>query len=131
MNTLKLFLIGYPIFIAIDFIWLGFLAKDFYRKQFAVFGQQVTLNLPAAVFAYVFLVLGIIIFVLPKNNQFSLSSFFWGGLFGLVAYGIYDLSNMATIAKWPLKLTLVDMSWGFVVCGLMALILRYISNKWI
>ena len=131
MNTLKLFIIGYPIFIAIDFVWLGLIAKDFYRKQFATFGQQVTLNLPAAVVAYVFLVLGIIIFVLPKTNQPGWSSFLWGGLFGLVAYGIYDLSNMATIAKWPLKLTLVDMAWGFFVCGVMALILSYINYKWL
>jgi len=35
-----------------------------------------------------------------------------GGFFGLVAYGTYDLTNLAALAAWPLGLTLIDMLWG-------------------
>lgn len=39
----------------------------------------------------------------------------WGGLFGLFAYGTYDLTNLATLKTWSLKLSLIDMAWGACV----------------
>ena len=39
----------------------------------------------------------------------------WGGLFGLFAYGTYDLTNLATLKTWSLKLSLIDMAWGLCV----------------
>ena len=39
----------------------------------------------------------------------------WGGLFGLFAYGTYDLTNLATLKTWSLKLSLIDMAWGVCV----------------
>jgi len=44
-----------------------------------------------------------------------------GLAFGLVAYGVYDLTNQATLKHWPLTLTLVDMAWGSFLTGLAAL----------
>ena len=41
----------------------------------------------------------------------------WGALFGLFAYGTYDLTNYATLKSWGLKITLMDMTWGVVVSG--------------
>ena len=41
--------------------------------------------------------------------------------FGLVGYGVYDLTNQATLKTWPLALTLVDMAWGAFLTGLAAL----------
>ncbi|WP_372828654.1 DUF2177 family protein, partial [Polaromonas sp.] len=35
-----------------------------------------------------------------------------GALFGFFAYATYDLSNLATLRGWPLRLTLVDIAWG-------------------
>ena len=31
---------------------------------------------------------------------------------GLVAYGAYDHSNLATLRDWSLKLSLLDIAWG-------------------
>ena len=33
-----------------------------------------------------------------------------GGLFGLFCYATYDLTNMATLKVWPLRVTLIDPS---------------------
>ena len=35
-----------------------------------------------------------------------------GALFGLFAYGTYDLTNQATLKIWPTAITAADMSLG-------------------
>jgi uncharacterized membrane protein len=36
-------------------------------------------------------------------------------LFGLITYGTYDLTNLATLKDWPALLSIVDMLWGTVL----------------
>ena len=43
-----------------------------------------------------------------------------GGFFGLVAYGTYDLTNLATLKNWPLPMVIVDLVWGAVLSGVSA-----------
>ena len=35
-----------------------------------------------------------------------------GALFGLCAYGTYDLTNQATRKDWPAIITVADLCWG-------------------
>ena len=35
-----------------------------------------------------------------------------GALFGFFAYATYDLTNLATLKSWSLKVSLIDMAWG-------------------
>ena len=35
-----------------------------------------------------------------------------GALIGLLAYGTYDMTNLATLKGWSLQVSLVDMAWG-------------------
>ncbi len=35
-----------------------------------------------------------------------------GALFGFLAYATYDLSSLATLRGWPLRLALADTPWG-------------------
>ena len=43
-----------------------------------------------------------------------------GALLGLVAYGTYDLTNLATLKGWPVTMTFVDMAWGAVLTAISA-----------
>jgi uncharacterized membrane protein len=43
-----------------------------------------------------------------------------GGLFGLVAYATYDLTNLATLKGFPTILAVMDLSWGFVITAVAA-----------
>ena len=43
-----------------------------------------------------------------------------GAFFGLVAYGTYDLTNLATLRNWPLPMVIVDLVWGAVLSGVSA-----------
>lgn len=122
----KIFFLSLPIFIVIDFIWIGVVAKNFYIEQLGKF----TPKLIPGILAYVLLTLGIILFVLPKvTGRGVFEVFIWGALFGLVAYGVYDLTNLATLKDWTLKMTIIDMLWGGVISGIMSIVINYIEQS--
>lgn len=112
---IKEFLLTLVVFLGIDFVWLGLIARRFYDQQLALFSR--TVRWPPAFLSYLLLVFGLNLFVLGKKPPF-----WWGAAFGLVAYGVYDLVNLATLTNWTLKMTIVDMLWGGLVCGLVSLI---------
>jgi uncharacterized membrane protein len=53
------------------------------------------------------------VFVIPRAPDVW-SAAKYGALFGLIVYGVYDLTNFSTLARYSPLLTLVDMSWGVV-----------------
>jgi uncharacterized membrane protein len=103
------FAIAVPLLIA-DGVWLGLVAKRFYRDALGSLMTKRVKVLPAALFYFGY-PLGLAIFaVLPATGLGHAALL--GGLFGLFCYGTYDLVNHATLEGWPLRLTLVDMAWG-------------------
>ena len=42
---------------------------------------------------------------------------FYGGLFGFFCYATYDLTNLATLKGWPVKMVAIDIVWGTVLTG--------------
>jgi uncharacterized membrane protein len=58
--------------------------------------------------------LGILFFVVvPGLESASFkATLLRAGLFGLISYATYDLTNLATIKDWPVVVTIVDMIWG-------------------
>lgn len=104
------------IFSIIDTLWLGSMADRIYRP---LIGEVLAdrFRLAPAIAFYVLYALGLTIFaVLPglKAGNWT-TALMWGALFGLFAYGTYDLTNYATLKGWGLKITLMDMTWGVVV----------------
>ena len=110
---IKLYAIAFPVFIALDIIWLGFVAKNFYQNQIG-FLMKNEINWAAAFVFYLLFVLGLVLFVIgpavEKNSW--VHALLFGALFGLVTYATYDLSNLATLKDWPLLVTVVDLAWG-------------------
>ena len=119
--ALKLYLLTVPVFFAIDLVWLGLVAKPFYREQLAGFLGE-TFNWPAALVFYLVYIVGILLFaVLPALDKVSIRhAMLWGALFGFFTYATYDLTNYATLPNWPLKVVVVDILWGTVLCTAVA-----------
>jgi uncharacterized membrane protein len=115
----------------LDFLWLSTMTKLFYRPRLgALLGEQLVWP-PAALF-YVLYGVGLFAFVLrPALNDGSALSavFLWGCLFGLVAYGTYDLTNHATLRDWPLVVTVVDMAWGAAISGIASVAGIWLARK--
>ena len=55
--------------------------------------------------------------------------FFQGAIFGLVAYGTYNLTNMATIKNWSPTVVFVDMLWGALLTGTSVFLGVYLTKK--
>lgn len=105
-------------FLAIDFLWLGIVARGFYRRQIGfLLAEQA--NWWAAIAFYLLFVAGLLVFAIgPALQAHSLQkALLLGGFFGLVAYATYDLTNLATVKNWPLIVTLVDLAWGTVLAA--------------
>ena len=122
----KDFFLTLAVFLGIDFLWLGVIAKNFYDKHLANFERAI--NWPAAVFVYLLIPLGIFLFVLPKADGNAKLALFWGGLYGLIVYGVYDLTNLATLKNWSSAMVVVDMLWGAFICGLTSLIISFLNR---
>jgi uncharacterized membrane protein len=105
----------------IDMIWLGYLARDFYQRQLGDLLLERPLYGPAAAF-YLVYVVGVVWFAVAP----ALAGGGWttallnGAILGLMCYGTYDISNLATLKNWPLALTPVDIAWGTFLTALTA-----------
>jgi uncharacterized membrane protein len=118
-------------FLAVDFIWLGFVATKFYRDHLG----DMLLEKPHLDVAFLFYALyadGIVLFaVLPGLEARSwIKAALLGAALGLVAYGTYDLTNYATLKNWSLTVTLVDLVWGMAITAAGATI-GYFASLWI
>ena len=122
-NTVSLYLVTLVIFFLIDMVWLGLVAKNFYRRQL---GEMLSpkVNWMAAILFYLLFIAGLLLFVIvPALGRGSALQALWqGALFGLIAYATYDLTNLATLKNWPLLVTVVDLAWGAVLGGAVSLL---------
>ena len=128
---LKLYALTVPIFFVIDILWLGVIAKGFYRRQLG-FLLSPQVNWIAAVIFYLIYIAGILFFAVRpalNNNSWS-QAVILGALFGFFTYATYDLTNLATIKHWPLTIVIVDILWGVCLCILVAY-LSFIISKWL
>jgi len=113
MDFLITFVLTFAIFIVIDLIWLGVIARTFYKNQLGhLMAERV--NWTAAIVFYSLFIVGLVVFVInPAIDASSVArAFMLGGLFGLIAYATYDLTNLATLKDWPILVTVVDLAWG-------------------
>ncbi|WP_422931078.1 DUF2177 family protein [Singulisphaera sp. PoT] len=130
MNHLKIFAIVLPVFLLLDFFWLGVLMKGFYNTEIGELARRHSGALaprwPAAILIYVLIPGGLVLFVNPLigSNATIAEAFGWGAAFGLVLYGVFELTNYALLDKWTLRMTLVDIAWGTVLCGISGIVMR-------
>lgn len=127
----KLYLLTVPVFFVIDLLWLGVIAKGFYREQLAHL-LSATVNWPAAFSFYLIYIAGILYFaVAPALAEDSLArALVNGALFGFFTYLTYELTNMATLPNWPLKVVIVDTLWGVTLCASVAMA-SFLIGRWL
>lgn len=127
---IKLFLIALPVFFAIDMVWLGLVAKNFYRDQIG-FLMTPNINWVAAIVFYLIFIAGLVLFVIsPAMEKGSwIYAILFGALFGFITYATYDLTNLATLKDWPLMVTIVDLVWGAVLAASVSTITYFIISK--
>lgn len=122
MNYIKLFITTSIVFFLLDMLWLGFIAKDLYIKNYGPWLRLADGSLEplwwAAFVVYLLLVLGILIFVIPNAQGSVIAALGYGALFGLITYGVYDFTCLAVFKDFPVPIAFIDTAWGIVLCAI-------------
>jgi uncharacterized membrane protein len=126
-STLISFSILTATFLFIDVIWLSQAVGYFYQPNIGALLRETPLALPAILF-YLIYPLGVTILVIVPSLEHGLLKkiFYRGFVFGFVAYGTYNLTNMATLKGWSVNVVIVDMIWGGVLTGVSASLSTYL-----
>jgi uncharacterized membrane protein len=116
----------FGVMLALDFLWLGLIAKPLYQQAIGHLMAERP-NLPVAFLFYVVYALGLTIFAVWPQAAVPgwRMAAAMGALFGFFAYATYDLTNLATLKGWPVGIALIDMAWGAVVSAISA-----VAGKW-
>lgn len=116
--------------LVIDLIWLLGVAKNLYRDEMGSLMASEP-KLLAGLGFYLLYALGATIFVtIPAiSKQSWLYAAQYGALFGFFCYMTYDLTNLAVIRDFPMRLAFIDIAWGASVTACSATIAYWIGNK--
>jgi uncharacterized membrane protein len=120
--TIKQIVIALVFMLALDYVWLSVIAKDFYvnnLKPVLRIGTEGKMDpvIFSAILVYVAIAIGIIYFVIPKAGGSAISALWIGAIFGLVTYAVYEFTNHALLTNWSIKVVVVDLLWGAILCG--------------
>ena len=115
------YLAAAAVFLIVDALWLGFVAKAFYQQRLSGHLKSRP-NLGAAAAFYLVYVCGVVLFAIsPALGTGSWeTAFLYGLLFGFFCYATYDMTNLATLRDWPVAVVIVDIAWGTLITGLTA-----------
>lgn len=125
MNTL----ITWVYYIAIDVVWLMIINRKYYQDFFARFNGGVAsqgISTQSAIYgglAWLCLAAGMETFVLQNARDLQ-DAVIKGALFGMIVYGVYDFTNLATLSGWTFNFAVADIVWGSALGSIIAY-LRY------
>jgi uncharacterized membrane protein len=116
--------------VVIDLIWLLGIAKNLYRDEMGSLMASEP-KLLAGLGFYLLYALGASIFVIIPaiSKQSWLYAVQYGALFGLFCYMTYDLTNLAVIRDFPVRLAFIDIVWGSAVTAASATISYWVGTR--
>ena len=122
------FLVAALVFLALDVTWLTTMASRLYRPAIGHVMREDFDALAAVAFYAIYLV-GLVVFVVRPATG-GRSALARGALFGLVCYATYDLTNQASIVRWPWHVTIIDLAWGAFVTAASAWVAYRAGRAW-
>jgi len=106
-------LISAIVFVTIDFFYLNLLKSYFANQIKKIQNKPMTINVLGVLLCYIFLIFGINYFIIKPKR--SVQDAF---LLGLIIYGVYETTNLATFDDWSLIMVVMDTLWGGVLFAL-------------
>ncbi len=123
------YMIAIVVFLGLDAIWLSTAGRTVYYNEIGSILLDRP-NLPIAFLFYLIFVAGMVAFVIAPAVAIGSvqQAVVMGAFFGFVAYATYDLTNLATLKGFTVKIAIIDMIWGAFlsasVCGLTTLLVK-------
>ena len=125
---MSLYLASAVVFFVIDFVWLSLAGPTLYKREIG----QLLLDQPNLLVAagfYLFYVLGLVVLVTAPANGDVVRALLMGAVLGFVAYGTYDLTNLAVMKGFTTKIAIIDMIWGAVLTGAVSGLTVFVGSK--
>ena len=114
---LKTFIAAYAVTLvvmgALDALWLGWLAIDFYRRELGALMTDSVRVVPAALYYLGYPAAVVVLALTPRPTNWRIAAL-RSALLGLTAFGVYDLTNLSTLRGYSVTMTVVDMLWGML-----------------
>jgi len=90
-------------------------------------GENMKTRMIYGLLCFILLAFGLNYFVVDKidENHIVRDSAKYGLTFGLVVYGVYDLTNLATFHKYTFNTAFIDILWGGLLGFVVSLTAKY------
>jgi uncharacterized membrane protein len=113
MKFVAAYAVALIVFLALDALWLGVVAKSFYMSRIG----ELILDQPrwgVAVIFYAVYVVGLVYFAIAPGMAAGSAGVaaLNGALFGFFAYLTYNATNLSTLKGYDPVVAIVDTSWG-------------------
>ena len=129
LQEFKIGLVVLVLFLSLDLPMILLINKKMYETQLKKINRSKKISkrrmLLSAGITYLLLALGIYYFGVKQNSVVN------GAVFGLVVYGVYNFTNLATISKYDSKVSVVDTAWGTILCALVTFIALEINKNYL
>ena len=102
--------------IVLDGLWLGLVAKDMYQREMGSLMADPVRVVPIVAFYLLFPIALVYLALFNAPSGWG-EAILRGTVLGLAAYGAYDLTNLAIVRDWPVRLSMIDWAWGAVICA--------------
>ncbi len=125
MHWIYAYLICLATLLALDGLFIKFVANAAYRKQLGGLLNTKPKPLPGALL-YTMYIGAILLYgvwpLLHLLNHAALPSvllkvFGWGAGLGFTAFAMYGLTNKSLVKNWPTSIVLIDLAWGAFLTG--------------
>jgi uncharacterized membrane protein len=118
------------VFLGMDFVWLTVMTPRLYEPAIGPL-MAAKPNMVAAIVFYASYMVGLVVFAILPAIERKRASRAAGlaALFGVLAYGTYDLTNLATLRGFTVQLTVADMIWGGVASAVAASVGYLVASR--
>lgn len=113
----------------LDALWLGWIAREAYARELGPLLRPDILKLPAAVFYFGYPA-GLLALALSPRPEGLGEALLRCAVYGLVAYGTYEMTNLATLKGWPHRLALLDWAWGTAATTAAGALAWWVLRRW-
>lgn len=130
MSYIVAYTAALAVFLIVDAIWLTMVMKPIFERNLGDMLLSEARLGPAAAF-YALYVVGILYFATWP----ALSAASWrlallnGAALGFLAYGTYEVTNLATLRGWTWGMLAIDLTWGMLLTALSALA-GFMAYRW-
>ena len=111
-----------------DAAWLTAIAPEFRAMIAGIQGSPMGVKYIPVAICYAVMILGLWYFAIrPARGDYGIAAT-QGAALGATVYGVYEMTNLATIKNWSPKIALMDWIWGTVLFAGTAAAATYVAG---